>query len=62
MALNGILLYSEVSGFRAIAIPPAFFIAKIPSVPSDPKPDSITPIALLPKSLANELKNVFTVK
>ena len=62
MACAGILLNSVVSGFLAIIIPPASLMAIIPSVPSDPKPERMTPIAFFPQLAASELKNVLIVK
>ena len=62
IALAGILPNSVVSGLRAITIPPAFLIAFIPSVPSEPKPERMIPIALAPLSAASELKNLFIVR
>jgi hypothetical protein len=56
MAFAGILLNSVVSGLRAITIPPAFLIDFIPSVPSEPKPERMIPIAFVPLSVARELK------
>jgi len=56
------LLNSEVSGLRAITIPPAFLIAFTPSEPSEPSPERTTAIAFLPLSAASELKNVLMVR
>jgi len=43
-------------------MPPAFFMALMPSVPSVPSPESITAIAFLPLSSAKEKRNLLMVR
>ncbi len=48
MALRGMPSYAAEAGSWAKAMPPSALIAFAPSVPSEPVPDRITPIPLLP--------------
>ncbi|HEY5436494.1 MAG TPA: hypothetical protein VIK13_14775 [Candidatus Limnocylindrales bacterium] len=58
IALRGIASYSAVSGLWAIASPPASAMARMPSVPSFPVPDSTMPIDRSPRSRARDRKKV----
>ena len=56
-ALSGMPEYLADSSSWAKVIPPAALISSSPSVPSDPVPDRMMPMAPLWRSSAKDLKN-----
>ena len=56
MALRGMPSYSEEAGFWAMTMPPSPLMARTPSVPSLPVPESTMPIARSRWSWASERK------
>ncbi|MCU1310588.1 MAG: hypothetical protein JWO20_1713 [Candidatus Angelobacter sp.] len=53
----GMAKNSASAGSWAMVVPPAFLIAAIPAVPSEPDPLKTTPISLFPKSRAIDSNN-----
>lgn len=58
IALSGMLRNWADCGSCAIAIPPSALMARSPSRPSAPEPDSTTPMALRRASSARDRKKV----